>query len=246
MKPWNRSTEIPGTAAVFGKYPPAHPAQVAVPAYQCGVIDLWRCGNNVQSSNFQIHYLIEAEMKLTTFRRRHFQTYFLQWKCLNFVKISLKFVLKGPISNIAALVQIMAWRRPGDKPLSEPMMVSLPTHICVTRPQWVIQNRSGMNTIEHWGKVTAPSHYWGQYGLRLTGLKLENYYFFTFTFSRPEVRKLLLFYVFTFSRPEVRKLFRIYFFTFSRPGPRLNIKTVLSTYGDFHVKDKTAVRTSYL
>ena len=30
------------------------------------------------------------------------------------------------------------------------------------------------------------------------------------------------------------------------PGPRINIKTVLSTYGDFHVKDKTAVRTSYL
>ena len=33
----------------------------------------------------------------------------------------------------------MAWRRPGDKPLSEPMMVRLPTHICVTRPQWVNQ-----------------------------------------------------------------------------------------------------------
>ena len=31
----------------------------------------------------------------------------------------------------------MAWRRPGDKPLSESMMVSLPTHICITRPQWV-------------------------------------------------------------------------------------------------------------
>ena len=31
----------------------------------------------------------------------------------------------------------MAWRRPGDKQLSEPMMVRLPTHICVTRPQWV-------------------------------------------------------------------------------------------------------------
>ena len=52
-------------------------------------------------------------------------------------KISLKFVPKGPINNIPALVQIMAWRRPGDKPLSEPMMVNLPTHICVTRPQWV-------------------------------------------------------------------------------------------------------------
>ena len=34
--------------------------------------------------------------------------------------------------------------------------------------------------------------------------------------------------------------------TFKPPGPRLNIKTVLSAYGDFHVKDKTAVRTSYL
>ena len=35
-------------------------------------------------------------------------------------KISMKFVPKGPINNIPALVQIMAWRRPGDKPLSEP------------------------------------------------------------------------------------------------------------------------------
>ena len=53
------------------------------------------------------------------------------------IKISLKFVPQGPINNIPALVKIMAWRRPGDKPLSEPMMVRLPTHICVTRPQWV-------------------------------------------------------------------------------------------------------------
>ena len=53
------------------------------------------------------------------------------------IKISLKFVPKGRINNIPALVQIMAWRRPGDKPLSEPMMVSLHTHICVTRPQLI-------------------------------------------------------------------------------------------------------------
>ena len=51
------------------------------------------------------------------------------------IKISLKFVPKGPINNIPALVQIMAWRRPGDKPLSEPMVVILVTHICVTRSQ---------------------------------------------------------------------------------------------------------------
>ena len=52
-------------------------------------------------------------------------------------KISPKFVPEGPINNIPALVQIMAWRRPGDKPLSEPMVVSSLTHICVTWPQWV-------------------------------------------------------------------------------------------------------------
>ena len=53
------------------------------------------------------------------------------------IKISLKFVPKDLVNNTPALVQIMAWRRPGDKPLSEPMMVSLLTHICVTRSQWV-------------------------------------------------------------------------------------------------------------
>ena len=51
------------------------------------------------------------------------------------IKISLKFVPKGPINNNPALVQIMACRRSGDKPLSDPMMVSSLTHICVTRPQ---------------------------------------------------------------------------------------------------------------
>ena len=59
------------------------------------------------------------------------------------IKISLKFVPKGPFNDIPALVQIMAWRRPGDKPLSEPMLVSLPTHICVTRPQWVNSSPPG-------------------------------------------------------------------------------------------------------
>ena len=54
-----------------------------------------------------------------------------------FIKISLKCVPKSPIDNIPALFQIMAWRQPGDKPLSEAMMVSLLTHLCVARPQWV-------------------------------------------------------------------------------------------------------------
>ena len=53
------------------------------------------------------------------------------------IQISPKFVPKGRINYIPALVLIMAWCRSGDKPLSEPMMVSLPMHICVTRSQWV-------------------------------------------------------------------------------------------------------------
>ena len=53
------------------------------------------------------------------------------------ITISLTFVLKGQINNIPALVQIMTWYRPGNKPLSEPMMFSLLLHIHVTRPQWV-------------------------------------------------------------------------------------------------------------
>ena len=66
-----------------------------------------------------------------------FKCVFLNEKLWIAIRISLKFVPKDPINNIPALVQIMAWRRLGDKPLSEPVMFSLLTHICITRPQWV-------------------------------------------------------------------------------------------------------------
>ena len=47
-------------------------------------------------------------------------------------RISIKISPKFP-----TLVHLMAWCRPGDKPSSEPKMVSSTTHICVSRPQWV-------------------------------------------------------------------------------------------------------------
>ena len=53
------------------------------------------------------------------------------------IKLSLRFVRKCSFDTIPALVYIMAWRRSGDKSLSEPVVVRLPTHIFVTRPQWV-------------------------------------------------------------------------------------------------------------
>ena len=60
--------------------------------------------------------------------RRHFADDIFKCVFLNenewiSLRISLKFVPKVRINNIPSLVQIMAWRRPGDKPLSEPMVV---------------------------------------------------------------------------------------------------------------------------
>ena len=122
------------------------------------------------------HYLIQCRLRAAPYgatrpqqvntlrprqNGRHFADDIFKWIFLNenvriSIKISLKFVPKGQINNIPALVQIMAWHRSGDKPLSEPMMVSLLTHICVTRPQWV--NKLTKLLIEMFGYRLALSH----------------------------------------------------------------------------------------
>ena len=113
--------------------------------------DFWRWPTGWPT---MIMYLVSGDQTLSASLKRHFNTLRPRWYEQHFaddifkrifinenvwiaIKISLKFVPKGPINNIPALVQIMAWRRRGDKPLSEPRMESLLTHICVTRPQWV-------------------------------------------------------------------------------------------------------------
>ena len=73
---------------------------------------------------------------------RHFADDIFKWIFLTenvwiSINISLKFVPMVQINNIPVVLQIMAWRRLGDKSLSEPMMLSWLTHICVTPPQWV-------------------------------------------------------------------------------------------------------------
>ena len=50
----------------------------------------------------------------------------------------LKFVPRDPIDNNTALVQIMAWRRTGDKPLSEPIMAKV---------NWRIYASLGLNEL---------------------------------------------------------------------------------------------------
>ena len=78
--------------------------------------------------------------------RRHFPGDI--FKCIFFnedvwisIKISLNFVPMGPVNNIPALVQIMAWRQAGDKPLSEPMLFRSLMHIYASL---------GLNELTQW------------------------------------------------------------------------------------------------
>ena len=70
--------------------------------------------------------------KLTYFTYDTFKCIFLNINARMSITILPKFVPKGPINNIPALVQLMAWCPPGQW--------WLPTHICVTRPQWSERN----------------------------------------------------------------------------------------------------------
>ena len=98
-----------------------------------------QCGCDWQSCNHSNH-------DLNTLRLRQnwryladdiFKCIFLNENTWISIKFWLMFVHKGSINNISSLVQIMTWRRPGDKPLSEPMMVRLLTHINqVSIPTW--------------------------------------------------------------------------------------------------------------
>ena len=53
------------------------------------------------------------------------------------IEISLKVVPKGPIDNNPVLVEIMTWRRIGDKPLSEPMLTRFTDAYMLHYGRWV-------------------------------------------------------------------------------------------------------------
>ena len=86
-----------------------------------------QCNGLEQSIKVFYHFRFPERCKcLNTLRprqnRRHLADDILKRSFLNeniwiLIKISLKLVPKDPIDNIPALFQIMAWCRPGDKPL---------------------------------------------------------------------------------------------------------------------------------
>ena len=109
-------------------------------------------GTQHYTGGTQWHNLPICYVSINTLRPRQngrrfaddtFKRIFLKENVRILITISLRLVPKGPNNNIPALVQIMAGRRSGDKPLSEPMMSILLTHICVTRPHWVNPHTTG-------------------------------------------------------------------------------------------------------
>ena len=63
-----------------------------------------------------------ADLSQTHFADDIFNCIFVNEKLRILIQISLNFVPKGPIDNKSALVQVMAWRRTGDKLLPEAMI----------------------------------------------------------------------------------------------------------------------------
>ena len=79
---------------------------------------------NACKSHMSLLKRIEIETKSLPFSDDIFKCILLNESIWIAIKSSLKFVPNDPINNIPGLVQITAWRRRGDKPLSEPMVVS--------------------------------------------------------------------------------------------------------------------------
>ena len=118
--------------------------------YICNCITMWWNTTQFAQSSWIITEIWSHDhsLSLTHWGRDKMDASFLttfsnafSWMKINIwnsIEISLKFIPKGPINNIPALVQKVAWLLlyVGYKPLSEPMFISL-THICVNRSQWV-------------------------------------------------------------------------------------------------------------
>ena len=115
------------------------PYGVTRPQWVNRILDIIIQENAFDNEVCQVSAILSGLQCINTLRPwqngRHFAGNFFKCIFLNQnvripIKMSLKFVLKGSVNNIPALVQIMAWSRSGDKPSTEPVMVSLPSHIC--------------------------------------------------------------------------------------------------------------------
>ena len=117
----------------------------------------------------------EAETKWTTFNRRHIQTYFLQWKCLNFDSnftavcssgSNYQYSSIGSDNGLATTrQQAIIW-----------IMFSLVMHICVIWPQWVNSKTHPVLKIMYlsWNKKLYLKHI----NYKFWGSKMQNWLIF--------------------------------------------------------------------
>ena len=98
---------------------------------------------NGMLKEFQLHYVQYNPLNTLRprqnglFHRRHILIHFLDWKCFNLFP-------SVPINNILALVQMMAWCQPGDKPLLNQVWLDY----------WHIYTSLSLNGLTHWCQVT--------------------------------------------------------------------------------------------
>ena len=101
-----------------------------------------------RSESLNINIVLSVMLEINTLRPRRNEQHFADdifkrklFSSMKMFEFRLKFhwslFPRVQLTIFQHWVQVMAWRRIGDKPLSEPKMVRSTTHICVTRPQWV-------------------------------------------------------------------------------------------------------------
>ena len=115
---------------------------------------------------------IEVDTKWTPFSSRHFKCIFLNTMYEYRLKFHWNLFLRFQLTIFQHWFrQWLGAGQLGDKTLCEPMMVSLMTHICVTRPQLVNsllgdaiwRHKSGSTLFQVMPRLTAPSDYLNRY-----------------------------------------------------------------------------------
>ena len=98
-------------------------------------VKIWSNTNTNTAHQIQIQIHNEAETKLRPFYRWNIKIYcIVTEKMVLFIQVSLKIISKGPIYNKPTLVQIIAWRWVGNKPLSDQWWPGLLMHKCHQSP----------------------------------------------------------------------------------------------------------------
>ena len=85
-------------------------------------------------------YTLRTRQDVHHFADNIFKCIFFNENIWILIKISLKFVPESLIGNMSVWIQVMAWRRTGDKPLLEPMMTQFNASLSLNEFNSQLQN----------------------------------------------------------------------------------------------------------